>query len=106
MQTKRWFCRLCAALCGIEVEVDSGRVVAVRGDRADPMSRGSTCAKGRQFPHEVNDPERLRSSLVRTATGGFAPISSERAMDEIALQLSDIIRRHGPRAVASCRAAS
>jgi anaerobic selenocysteine-containing dehydrogenase len=100
-RTKRSFCRVCQAFCAIEVDVENGRVADVRGDRTDPMSRGYTCAKGRQLPHEVNDPDRLHSSLVRTTAGAFAPISSERAMDEIALRLSDIIRRHGRRAVAS-----
>jgi anaerobic selenocysteine-containing dehydrogenase len=101
VETRHSFCRVCAAFCAIEVDVENGRVVEVRGDRTDPMSRGYTCAKGRQLPHEVNDPDRLRSSLVRTTDGRFAPISSEQAMDEIAARLSDIIRRHGPRAVAS-----
>jgi anaerobic selenocysteine-containing dehydrogenase len=101
MQTMKSFCRVCAALCAIEVDVENGRVVAVRGDRSDAMSRGYTCAKGRQLPYEINDPERLRGSLVRTAAGAFEPIPSERAMDGIAHRLSDIIRRHGPRAVAS-----
>lgn len=101
MDTKHSFCRVCPAFCAIEVDVEDGRVVDVRGDEADPMSRGYTCVKGRQIPHEVNDPTRLRSSLVRTAEGGFAPISSAAAMDQIAQRLSDIIRRHGPRAVAS-----
>ncbi|MFN8544128.1 MAG: molybdopterin-dependent oxidoreductase [Candidatus Binatia bacterium] len=95
------FCRVCAAFCAIEVDVDAGRVVAVRGDRSDPMSRGYTCAKGRQLPFEVNDPARLHTSLVRSAAGTFAPITSERAMDEIAQRLADVIDRHGPRAVAS-----
>ena len=71
MQTKRSFCRVCQAFCAIEVDVENGRVVEVRGDRTDPMSRGYTCAKGRQLPHEVNDPDRLRSSLVRTAAGAI-----------------------------------
>jgi anaerobic selenocysteine-containing dehydrogenase len=39
--------------------------------------------------------------MVRAADGGFAPIASEAATDEIAQRLSEIIRRHGPRAVAT-----
>jgi len=101
MQTHKSFCRICQAFCAIEVDVDEGRVLEVRGDRSDPMSQGYTCVKGRQLPHEANDPGRLHTSLVRTGRGAFAHIASERAMDEIAQRLSDIIRRHGPRAVAT-----
>jgi len=101
MKTRKSFCRVCPALCAIEVDVAQGRVVEVCGDRSDPMSRGYTCAKGRQLPYQINDPDRLRSSLVRTAPGAFEPIASERALDEIAARLADIIRRHGRRAVAS-----
>ena len=91
METKHSFCRVCPAFCAIEVDVDNGRVVDVRGDHADPMSRGYTCVKGRQLPHEINDRGRLRSSLVRTADGGFAPIPSEQAMDEVAQRLADTV---------------
>ncbi|MBP1685936.1 MAG: hypothetical protein H6Q33_2079 [Deltaproteobacteria bacterium] len=101
METRRSFCRVCPAFCAIEVDVEAGRVVDVRGDHADPMSRGYTCIKGRQIPFEINDPQRLHTSMVRTADGGFAPIASEAAMDQIAQRLSEIIGRYGPRAVAT-----
>jgi len=99
--TKKSFCRLCPAFCAIEVDVDNDRVVEVRGDRTDPMSRGYTCVKGRQLPYEVHSHARLRSSLKRSETGDFTPVTSDQAMDEIAMRLTEIIRRHGPRAVAS-----
>jgi anaerobic selenocysteine-containing dehydrogenase len=101
MTTKKSFCRLCPACCAIEVDVDDGRVVEVRGDRTNPMSRGYTCIKGRQLPFEVHSAARLRASLKRQQSGEILPIASEDAMDEIATCLQEIIRRHGPRAVAT-----
>jgi anaerobic selenocysteine-containing dehydrogenase len=101
VMTKKSFCRLCPAFCAIEVDVEDGRVVDVRGDRTNPMSRGYTCIKGRQLPFEVHSPARLRSSLKRQPNGEFRPIANEVAMDEIATQLEQIIRQYGPRAVAS-----
>lgn len=101
MQTTRSFCRICQAFCAVEVDVENGRVAAVRGDRSNPMSRGYTCIKGRQLPHEINDPGRLQASLARAANGRFTPIAREQALDEIAARLADIIRRYGPRAVAT-----
>ena len=99
-ETKKSFCRLCPAFCAVQVEIDGGRVVAVRGDAADPMTGGYTCVKGRQLPDQMNDPARLRSSKQRSADGELQSISSEQAMDEIAARLSDIVREHGPRSVA------
>jgi len=32
IETHKSFCRFCHAVCGIEVDVDDGRPVAVRGD--------------------------------------------------------------------------
>jgi anaerobic selenocysteine-containing dehydrogenase len=34
VETHRSFCRFCHAICGIEVDVEDGRILDVRGDRA------------------------------------------------------------------------
>src|SRR5262245_18256533 len=86
-------------MCGIEVDVEDGRAVAVRGDRDHALSRGFTCEKGRELPAQHSHPDRLRGSLRRGANG-FEPIPSELALDEIAQRLAAIIERHGPRSVA------
>ena len=101
VETKRTFCRACHASCALEVDVEDGRVLAVRGDPADPVYGRFTCIKGRQLPEQHSHPDRLRSSLKRAASGSFEPIGSEQALDEIAERLSAIIERCGPRAVAS-----
>jgi anaerobic selenocysteine-containing dehydrogenase len=98
--TRKSFCRFCHAMCGIEVEVDDGRVVKVRGDRDNPITRGFSCLKGRSLPDQLDHPDRLRESLVRGADGSLTPIPAEAAMDEIAASLRQIIDRDGPRAVA------
>src|SRR5258708_6765149 len=94
------YCRICPALCGVLVDLDGERVVGVRGDPDHPLSRGYTCPKGRLLPEEHEAPDRLRSSLRRGDDGSFAAISSQEAIDEIAKKLTQIIDRHGPRAVA------
>ena len=100
-QTRKTYCRLCTAYCALDVEVEGGRVSAVRGDAGDAVSGGYTCLKGRQLAHQMYGPERLRSSLVRTPDGSVRPIATERALDEIAERIRELIRRHGPRCVAS-----
>jgi anaerobic selenocysteine-containing dehydrogenase len=100
-ETGKSFCRICSAFCAIEARIDDGRVTSVRGDASDPVTGGYTCVKGRQLPHQIHGPERLRSSLARGPDGRFQPITSEAAMDEIAAKLQQIVAAHGPRAVAS-----
>jgi anaerobic selenocysteine-containing dehydrogenase len=99
-ETHKSFCRFCHAVCGIEVDVEDGRILAVRGDKAHPISHGYLCIKGRALAEQHEHPDRLRGTLARRADGSFAPIASERAMDEVARRLEAIIARDGPRAVA------
>jgi anaerobic selenocysteine-containing dehydrogenase len=101
MHTAKSYCRFCHAYCAIEVDVDDGRVVAVRGDRSDPVYGGYTCEKGRELPEALNHPERVTQTLKRNANGGYDPIPSSPAFDEIAEKLKAIIEEHGPQSVAS-----
>ncbi|MDP6978046.1 MAG: molybdopterin-dependent oxidoreductase [Myxococcota bacterium] len=100
MSLAKSFCRLCHAFCGIDVKLEDGRPVEVRGDRANPMSEGFTCIKGRCLPEQHAHEARLCRSQKREASGDFAPIGFDAATDEIAAALRGIIDRHGPRAVA------
>ena len=102
LETKKTFCRICHAACPMEIDVEDGsRIVAVRGDRSDPLFEGYTCIKGRQLADQWHDPGRLREPLRRSPGGTFETISSSDALDEIAARIADIVDRHGPRAVAS-----
>ena len=99
--TKRSFCRICHAACPVDVEIEQGRVVRVRGVDEDPIFNGYTCIKGRQLPDQINDPARLRTALRRTQDGTFEQIPSGTALDEVAARLKAIIDEHGGRAVAT-----
>ena len=39
-------CPLCEAMCGLEIQVEGGRVAGIRGNRDDTWSRGHICPKG------------------------------------------------------------
>jgi anaerobic selenocysteine-containing dehydrogenase len=99
--TRKTFCRFCHANCALEVDVENGRAVEVRGDTSDPVFGGYLCMKGRELPRQAAHPERLLSSRRRNAHGEHEPIDSTRALDEIAARLADIRERHGPRAIAT-----
>lgn len=93
-------CRICGSYCPILVTVEDGRPVKVTGDPGAPLYDSYTCPKGRALPEQHNDPSRLLHSMKRQADGGYEPIGSEQAMDEIAAKVSRIIAEHGPRSVA------
>lgn len=86
----------------MEIDIEDGnRIVAVRGDRTDPLFEGYTCIKGRQLADQYHDPGRLRGPLRRGPDGSFSPASSATVLDEIAARIDAIVHEHGPRAVAS-----
>ncbi len=99
VETKKSFCRFCHAFCGVEVDVRDGRVVAVRGDPDNAVSRGYTCVKGRAEIERIYHPDRLVSSKKRVG-GVMVDIAAEPALDEIAREIAAIVDEHGPDAVA------
>ncbi len=38
-------CNLCEAICGIEITVQAGQRLDIRGDKDDPLSQGYICPK-------------------------------------------------------------
>jgi anaerobic selenocysteine-containing dehydrogenase len=93
------FCRICSGGCGTVLKIDEDdRIVEIRGDKDQPMSRGYACAKGLQAEELHHGPGRLLRPLRRTAGGDFEEIPLAQALDEIAERLSAIIAAHGPQA--------
>ncbi|OBB57698.1 molybdopterin dinucleotide-binding protein [Mycobacterium sp. 852013-51886_SCH5428379] len=93
-------CRICSAHCGVLATVVDGRLTKVTGDPDNPLFKGYSCAKGRALPEIHNNPGRLLHSQKRQPDGTYAAIEAERAMDEIADRLQELISEHGPRSVA------
>ncbi len=101
IQTRKSYCRFCHNYCALEVDIEDGRAVAVRGDASDPIYGGYTCIKGRQLPELHAHPMRLLRPHKRQPDGSFEEIASRQALDEIAERISAIVEEFGPRAVAS-----
>jgi anaerobic selenocysteine-containing dehydrogenase len=95
LTTAKTFCRFCHANCAIEVDIEDGKPVAIRGDTSDPVFGGYTCIKGRQLAVAHTHPERLTQCQSRSG-----PIATETALDEIAAKLRTLIDTYGPRSVA------
>ena len=92
-------CHLCEAMCGIAIDLEGERIVAIRGDKDDPFSRGHICPKAVALQDVHEDPDRLRRPLRRTASG-WEEVSWEAALDEAAARLAAVQRAHGKNAVA------
>ena len=92
-------CVLCAQNCGLEALVEDKRMVKIRPDKANPRSRGYACRKGLNVLYHQYPADRLTRPLKRVG-GQFRPVSWDRALDEIAEKLQDLLDLHGPRCLA------
>jgi anaerobic selenocysteine-containing dehydrogenase len=92
-------CPLCEATCGVAIEVDGGRVTSVRGNDADPFSRGYICPKGTALADLHHDPDRLRKP-VRRDGDAWHEMEWDEAYDLVAGKLRDIRAAHGKHAIA------
>jgi len=93
-------CVLCSHNCGLRVDVEDGRIVAVRADETNPITKGYICNKAFAISHYVEHGDRIRHPMRRQADGTFEQIDWATAISEIAAKLNDIRARHSPRAVA------
>jgi anaerobic selenocysteine-containing dehydrogenase len=93
----------CPDTCSLDVAVDDGRILKVRGTDALPYTAGVICNKvARDMSAFVHGPQRLLYPLRRVGPKGsdrFERISWKQALDEIHQRVGDIIGRWGPEAV-------
>src|SRR6266542_2761766 len=101
-QTHYRACNLCEAICGLAIEHDDGRILAIRGDREDPFSRGHICPKALALKDVYEDGDRLRRP-VRRDGDRFVEVSWEEAFAAVGERLRAIRAEHGPDAIAFCQ---
>lgn len=90
-------CPLCEATCGLVLTIEGTRVTGARGDRDDVFSQGFVCPKGASIGGLDEDPDRLRTPLVRR-NGVLMEASWSEAFDAIARAVAAITAEHGPQA--------
>lgn len=93
----------CQDTCAWVAEVADGRVVAVRGAKDHPFTRGVLCAKVNDYEARTYAPDRLLHPLRRVGAKGegrFERISWDDALDLIAERFGLIVARHGAEALA------
>src|SRR4029453_8651378 len=92
-------CPLCEATCGLEITVSDGTVTRIRSDVDDVFSRGFICPKGFGLKALHEDPDRVRTPLIRTGSG-FEEATWDEAFAEIDRRLGPILEQHGRDAAA------
>lgn len=98
VETSYRICPLCEACCGLEVAHEDGRVVSVRGAESDPFSQGYICPKGVALADLHEDPDRLRTPMIKR-NGRFEEATWDEAFAEIERGLMPVIEKHGREAV-------
>ena len=94
-------CPLCEAGCGLEITVADGVVEKIRGDADDVFSHGFLCPKGTSLKALHEDPDRLRTPLIRGADGVHREATWDEAFAEIDRRLPPLVAEHGPSSVAA-----
>ena len=76
-------CRFCGTGCGTMVGVKDGKVVAVAGDKQNPVNKGFLCVKGYHLPAVLYAKDRLTKPLIKK-NGVLKESSWDEALDLIA----------------------
>ena len=95
-------CRACIANCGVLATVKNGRVVSLRGNPEDPMSKGRMCAKGLSGIQALYHPNRNKYPMKRAGprgSGQWKRISWDEALDTIAKKLMETREKYGAEVV-------
>ena len=98
MKTHYRTCNICEALCGIEIAYEGEKILSIKGDKKDPLSRGHICPKAVALQDFYFDENRLRHPVKKTENG-FEKISWEEAFDITIQKVKALQEKHGPDAV-------
>ncbi len=92
-------CQGCTQWCAIEIFVQDGRAVRVRGNQNSKTNQGYVCPRGHMIPQQVYDPDRIKVPMKRSnpAKGRgvdpkWVPITWDEALDTVAEKLLELRR--------------
>ena len=102
MKTHRTTCKIgaCEPFCGVEIDVEGGRLTGIGPNPDHPITQGYACIKGMHVPDYVNHDERLLHPMARGAAG-LEATSWSAATSQIGERLRAIRGKHGPRSIAT-----
>ncbi|SVC41419.1 uncharacterized protein METZ01_LOCUS294273, partial [marine metagenome] len=89
----------CPDTCSLNVTVEDGHIIKVRGSEANPLTKSAICSKVSQlYPEFVHGSNRLTQPLRRIGVKGegtFEPISWEEALSIIHDRFQSAIAQYG-----------
>ncbi len=92
-------CRMCRHACGIDIHLQDGNIVEVKGTAENPASSGILCPKGRAIIEFINSPSRLKHPLKKDGDS-WHQIEWDEAISTIAAKLKQIKQEYGARTLA------
>lgn len=98
-ETVQTFCRICEALCGLEVTVDGDQVVDIKTDESHVATRGYGCLKGLRQHKMYDTPDRLLHPQ-RRIDGELRRVSWDEALRSIGSKVRSLIDERGPDTIA------
>ena len=90
--------RDCPDACAVLVRVEDGRAVQLRGDPADPITRGFLCERTARFLERQYSPDRILQPRVRRGER-WVDLGWDDALDLAAERLRDLRDRHGAQCI-------
>lgn len=96
----RTTCTYCGVGCQLNLHMKGEEIVKVTGVEKALPNDGRLCVKGRFGYDFIYSDERLTSPLIKEKDGSFREASWDEALDLVANKFKEIIKNHGPEAVA------
>ena len=85
-------------MCGLEIDVADGRIAGIRGNHDDVWSRGHLCPKGVSLGAIHEDPDRIRTPMIKV-DGQWQEVTWDAAFRRCTELLAPVIAEHGIGAV-------
>ncbi len=90
-------CQGCTQWCAIQIFVQDGRAVRVRGNPLSKTNNGYVCPRGHMIPQQTYDPDRIKVPMKRTnpqkgrgIDPKFVPITWDEALDLVADKMIEL----------------
>jgi anaerobic selenocysteine-containing dehydrogenase len=96
-------CQGCTQWCAVQVFVQDGRAVRVRGNPLSKANHGTCCPRGHMIPQMNYDPDRIKVPMRRTnpvkgrgVDPKFVPITWDEALDRVADKMIELRKAGEP----------
>lgn len=99
---KKCICGLCQGACDVVVDIEDGRIAAVRADKESP--RGRVCPRGARTAEALYGDARILHPMIREGKRGEGKLRRatwDEALDRAAELIRGVVEAHGARAFAT-----